>query len=233
MITVDKVWKSFHGTEILRGVSFSVAAGETCVLLGPSGGGKSTLLRTINGLEAIDSGMIQVGETRLVEGDGPDREAALAAIRRRVGIVFQQYQLFPHRTALENVIEGPVYVLRCPREAAIEEARILMDRLGLASCARLLPRNLSGGQQQRVAIARALAMHPDVILFDEPTSALDPKMTAEVASLIADLRADGQTMLIVTHAVPFAREIAQRVHYLRDGQIVASGTPEQVLPAGD
>ncbi len=229
MITVQDVRKSFHGTEILRGVTFSVAAGETCVLLGPSGGGKSTLLRTINGLESIDSGIIEVGETRLTGVVGPERDRSLAAIRRRVGMVFQQYQLFPHRTALENVIEGPIYVLRQPREAAIEEARGLLDRLGLASCARLLPRNLSGGQQQRVAIARALAMHPDVILFDEPTSALDPKMTAEVASLISDLRADGQTMLIVTHAVPFAREIAQRVHFLNNGQIVASGTPEQVL----
>lgn len=229
MITVQDVRKSFQGTEILRGVSFSVAAGETCVLVGPSGGGKSTLLRTIIGLESIDAGMIHVGPTRLDAVEGPERNASLENIRRRVGFVFQQYHLFPHRTALENVIEGPVYVLRQPREAAIAEARQLLVRLGLGHCERLMPRSLSGGQQQRVAIARALAMHPDVILFDEPTSALDPQMTAEVARLIAELRAEGQTMLIVTHAVPFAREVAQRVHFLRDGRIVASGAPADVL----
>ncbi len=229
MISVCNLQKRFGDTEVLRGVSFSVAAGETCVLLGPSGGGKSTLLRTINGLEGFDAGTIQVGETRLVGVAGKPRDVALAAIRRRVGMVFQQYQLFPHRTALENVIEGPVYVLGRPRSEVVDEARQLLDRLGLSACERKLPRSLSGGQQQRVAIARALAMHPDVILFDEPTSALDPQLTDEVARMITDLRDQGQTMLIVTHAISFAREIARRVHVLRDGRIVASGSPDEIL----
>ncbi|WP_437202226.1 amino acid ABC transporter ATP-binding protein [Planctomicrobium sp. SH664] len=231
MITLTNIRKSYGDTEVLRGVSLHVARGEVCVLLGPSGGGKSTLLRTINGLETFQSGEIKVGTTTLGPQPGPDRDHALATIRRQVGMVFQQFNLFPHRTVLENVTEAPVHVLGRPVEEVRLEALQLLDRVGLKEKADVRPASLSGGQQQRVAIARTLAMKPEAILFDEPTSALDPRMTAEVTRVMADLASEGQTMIVVTHAMGFARTVAHQVHILHAGCIAESGPPRQIFEA--
>jgi ABC-type polar amino acid transport system ATPase subunit len=229
MITLIDIHKRLGSAEVLRGVSMSVQRGEVCVLLGPSGGGKSTLLRTINGLESFDRGTIRVDDVVLGVEDGPHRAAAVSHIRRRVGMVFQQFNLFPHRTVLQNVTEAPIHVLRKHRDEAVAEARALLDRVGLADKCDAMPGALSGGQQQRVAIARALAMQPEAILFDEPTSALDPRMTAEVTSVMSDLAASGQTMIVVTHAMSFARTVAHQVHVMDAGRIAESGTPEQIF----
>lgn len=229
MIELKDIKKRYGEHEVLRGVSLSVGDGEVCVLLGPSGSGKSTLLRTINGLESFDSGEIVVGGTALGPELGPKREAALRSIRRRLGMVFQQFNLFPHLTVLQNVTEAPVHVLGRPRDEAAAEARKLLERVGMAHKADARPGSLSGGQQQRVAIARALAMHPEAILFDEPTSALDPRSTADVIGVMTDLAAAGQSMIVVTHAMGFARTVAHRVHVLHAGSIAESGPPEQVF----
>ena len=229
MIELKNIIKRYHQHDVLRGVSLTVANGEVCVLLGPSGGGKSTLLRTINGLETFDSGTITVNDITLGSTPGPERDAALQEIRQRVGMVFQQFNLFPHRTVLENVIEAPIYVLKQSRDQAIENAKGLLDRVGMLEKADVCPGSLSGGQQQRVAIARTLAMNPEAVLFDEPTSALDPRTTAEVISVMTDLASAGQRMIVVTHAMSFARTVAHRVHILNAGQIAESGTPEQIF----
>ena len=229
MIELTNVVKRYQQHEVLRGVSLMVGDGEVCVLLGPSGGGKSTLLRTINGLETFDEGTIDVAGFRLCGGIDPGREQALVGIRRIVGMVFQQFNLFPHFSVLQNVIEAPVQVLGMPREQAIEKAKLFLDRVGLLAKCDERPASLSGGQQQRVAIARALAMSPEAILFDEPTSALDPQMTAEVTAVIADLAQTGQTMIIVTHAMGFARTTAHRVHVLHSGSVIESGTPQAIF----
>lgn len=229
MITLTNIVKRFGRIEVLKGVSLRVEKGEVCVLLGPSGGGKSTLLRTINGLETFDSGEIQVDAIRLGAEPGPIRDEALSAIRRRVGMVFQQFHLFPHRTVLENVIEAPVHVLGRPVEQCRADAMALLERVGMQEKADVRPSSLSGGQQQRVAIARALAMNPEAILFDEPTSALDPRMTAEVIAVMTDLAKSGQTMIVVTHGMGFARTVANRVHLLSSGVIAESGTPEEIF----
>ncbi len=231
MIRLEKIVKRYGDTTVLNGVSMAVAKGEVCVLLGPSGGGKSTLLRAINGLEKFDSGSILVDSIRLEPPAGPTRDAALVAIRRKVGMVFQQFNLFPHRTVLENVIEAPVHVLKQNRDEARSVARELLDRVGILDKIDVRPGSLSGGQQQRVAIARALAMKPEVILFDEPTSALDPRMTNEVTSVMADLAGSGQTMIVVTHAMGFARNVAHQVHILHAGRIAESGPPDQIFEA--
>ena len=231
MIALKNIYKRFHDNEVLRGISLEVRKGEVCVLLGPSGGGKSTLLRTINGLETFDAGTIQVDNISLGPTGDVNREDALAAVRKRVGMVFQQFHLFPHRTVLGNIIEAPVQVLGRRREEVIPEARALLERVGLVEKINAMPASLSGGQQQRVAIARALAMKPEVILFDEPTSALDPRSTAEVVSVVADLAKSGQTMIIVTHAMGFARAVAHRVHVLEAGRIAESGPPQQIFDA--
>ena len=229
MITLNRIVKRFGSQEVLRGVTMSVARGEVCVLLGPSGGGKSTLLRTINGLETFDEGSIDVSGTQLIGGDIVSREAALLKIRRKVGMVFQQFNLFPHRTVLENVIEAPMQVLKQSRDQAVGKAKELLARVGLLEKSNARPTSLSGGQQQRVAIARTLAMQPEAILFDEPTSALDPNTTAEVISVMQDLAKGGQGMIVVTHAMKFARSVAHSVHILHSGAIVESGPPEQVF----
>ncbi|MCA9034692.1 MAG: amino acid ABC transporter ATP-binding protein [Planctomycetaceae bacterium] len=229
MIELNNITKRYQQQEVLRGVTLNVAEGEVCVLLGPSGGGKSTLLRTINGLESFDSGTIRVGEITLHAAPGPTREFALKEIRKRVGMVFQQFNLFPHRTVLENVIEAPIQVLKQPREQAISNARHLLGRVGMLAKADARPTSLSGGQQQRVAIARTLAMNPEAILFDEPTSALDPQTTAEVTAVMTDLAATGQRMIVVTHAMTFARTVAHRIHILHAGRIAESGSPEQIF----
>ena len=229
MITLNGIVKRYGSQEVLRGVTMSVARGEVCVLLGPSGGGKSTLLRTINGLETFDEGSIDVSGTQLIGGDIVSREAALLKIRRKVGMVFQQFNLFPHRTVLENVIEAPMQVLRQSRDQAVGKAKELLARVGMLEKSNARPTSLSGGQQQRVAIARTLAMQPEAILFDEPTSALDPNTTAEVISVMQDLAKGGQGMIVVTHGMKFARSVAHSVHILHSGAIVESGPPEQVF----
>jgi ABC-type polar amino acid transport system ATPase subunit len=229
LITITDLHKQFHQTEVLRGVSLTVQRGEVCVLLGPSGGGKSTLLRAINGLETFNSGTIQVDDLKFGPNGGRERDAVLHEVRLRVGMVFQQFNLFPHRSVLQNVTEAPIHVLRKPKDEAVAQARELLDRVGLADKFNAMPGNLSGGQQQRVAIARALAMNPEAILFDEPTSSLDPRMTAEVISVIADLAKSGQTMIVVTHAMSFARNVAHTVHVMHAGRIAESGPPAQVF----
>jgi ABC-type polar amino acid transport system ATPase subunit len=229
LITLDKVVKRYGSQEVLRGASLSVAKGEVSVLLGPSGSGKSSLLRTINGLEPFHGGRIEVCGTTLPFAEGPERERALTTIRRHVGMVFQAFHLFPHRSVLDNVIEAPVHVLRLSRDAAVERARVLLDRVGMLDKANERPTALSGGQQQRVAIARTLAMQPAAILFDEPTSALDPATTAEVIAVMQDLARGGQGMIVVTHGMSFARAVAHSVHILSGGVVVESGTPQQVF----
>jgi ABC-type polar amino acid transport system ATPase subunit len=229
VLTITNLVKRWGSTDVLKGVSLRVERGTVSVLIGPSGCGKTTVLRCVNGLEPFQEGEIVVGTARLTAGTSNGRREQLNLLRRSVGTVFQQFNLFPHLTVLENVIEAPVHVLGKPREVAISEARALLDRVGLADRLAAMPHQLSGGQQQRVAVARALAMQPDLLLFDEPTSALDPKMTAEVLSVITDLAKSGQTMLVVTHAMAFARKVATEVHVLSDGVIVESGPPSQVF----
>ena len=229
MIELTNIVKRYQQHEVLRGVSLTVADGEVCVLLGPSGGGKSTLLRTINGLESFDSGSIRVSDIVLHATSGTARDEALLQIRKRVGMVFQQFNLFPHRSVLENVTEAPIYVLKQSREAAVQNARRILARVGMADKENARPGSLSGGQQQRVAIARTLAMNPEAILFDEPTSALDPRTTAEIISVMTDLASSGQRMIVVTHAMSFARNVAHQVHILHAGRIAESGPPEQIF----
>ena len=215
---VDKHYGDLH---VLRDISLSVGKGEVVVIIGPSGSGKSTLCRTVNRLEAIDSGEI------LIEGVPlPQEGRQLAALRSRIGMVFQSFNLFSHMTVLDNMILAPTGVLKLNRKAAKDEAMALLDRVGVADQAHKLPAQLSGGQQQRAAIARALAMHPRAMLFDEPTSALDPEMIGEVLNVMTELAADGMTMLIVTHEMNFARRVASRVIFMDGGSIVEENTPE-------
>ena len=230
MIAVKGLVKRHGELEVLRGVSLEVAQGEVAAIIGPSGGGKSTFLRCINGLESFQAGEVRVGDVVLPAGVDARRDARLLQrMRRQVGFVFQAFNLFPHLTVLGNVSEGPRQVLGLPRAEAEERATLLLRRVGLADKLAALPRQLSGGQQQRVAIARALAMAPRVILFDEPTSALDPVMAAEVLAVIADLARGGQTMIVVTHSMSFARNVATRVHVFADGLDVEHGPPERVF----
>jgi ABC-type polar amino acid transport system ATPase subunit len=226
MIAITNLVKRYGQSEILKGISLEVRKGEVHSIIGPSGGGKSTFLRCINGLESFHSGEVRVGDCVLKSSTNPRTDAQLLqAVRRQVGFVFQQFNLFPHLTVLENVIEAPVHVLRLNRNEATDRAKRLLARVGLGPKQDAYPRELSGGQQQRVAIARALVMEPEAILFDEPTSALDPGMTREVLSLIEDLANDGQTMIVVTHSMGFARSVASQVHVFADGYDVESGPP--------
>jgi polar amino acid transport system ATP-binding protein len=229
MIEVHNLVKRHGELEVLRGVSLSVRRGEAAVVVGPSGGGKSTLLRCINGLEEFQGGAVRVGDIEL--GPGRAASARLQALRRQVGMVFQQFHLFGHLSVLENVMAGPVHAQGRPRDEAEAEARQLLDRVGLADRASARPEQLSGGQQQRVAIARALAVRPAAILFDEPTSALDPRMAGEVLRVMEDLARQGQTMVVVTHAMHFARRAATTVHVMEAGVIAESGPPEQIFTA--
>ena len=230
MIEVCGLVKNHGPLRVLDGVSLSVRRGEVVAIIGPSGGGKSTLLRCINGLDAFDEGEVQVDQIRLQAG-ASRREIgdSLRELRRRVGMVFQQFNLFPHMSVLENVVAGPLYVLNQPREQCEAEARQLLDRVGLGDKLAASPEQLSGGQQQRVAIARTLAMKPEAILFDEPTSALDPRMAAEVISVITDLARSGQTMIVVTHAMGFARSVAGTVHVMHGGRMAESGAPGRIF----
>jgi polar amino acid transport system ATP-binding protein len=230
MIEVRELHKRHGALAVLRGVTLSVAEGEVAVIVGPSGGGKSTFLRCLNGLEPFDAGEVQVGGHRLRPGPhhrGDQEE--LRQVRRIVGFVFQQFNLFPHLSVLGNVAEAPLRVLGLSHAVAEERATKLLDRVGLKDKLHERPDRLSGGQQQRVAIARALAMEPRVILFDEPTSALDPRMTAEVLAVLGDLAKAGQTMIVVTHAMSFARRAATTVHVFQSGVALESGPPEQIF----
>ena len=224
MIALDDVHKSFGDTPVLRGVSMGVSRGEVVCLIGASGSGKSTLLRCINGLEAYDRGTVEVEGLR-VDSKSP----AIREIRTEVAMVFQRFNLFPHRTALENVMEGPVYVKKEARSLVEERAKRLLARVGLEDKERSHPSQLSGGQQQRVAIARALAMEPKAILFDEPTSALDPELVGEVLAVMRALADEGMTMLVVTHEMGFAKEVADRVVFLDRGAILEEGQAREVL----
>ena len=230
MIQVRNLIKNHGDLRVLDGVSMNVPRGEVATIIGPSGGGKSTLLRCINGLESFQDGEVQVDEV-LFRPNAAHKEmaGALRTLRRRVGMVFQQFHLFPHMNVLDNVLSGPLYVLNRKREEAEPEARQLLGRVGLAEKLTAMPDQLSGGQQQRVAIARALAMKPEAILFDEPTSALDPRMAAEVISVITDLAKSGQTMIVVTHAMGFARNVSHTVHVMHAGRVAESGPPQQIF----
>ena len=220
---VDKYFGDLH---VLSDISLQVGRGEVVVIIGPSGSGKSTLCRTINRMETIDSGEI------LIEGKPLPKEGKeLARLRAQIGMVFQSFNLFAHKTILDNVTLGPTDVLRRPRKEAREEAMALLERVGVASQAAKLPAQLSGGQQQRVAIARSLAMHPKAILFDEPTSALDPEMIGEVLEVMTKLAGEGMTMMIVTHEMNFARKAADRVIFMDEGCIVEENTPEVFFAA--
>ena len=228
------VHKSYGEVQILRGVDFDVKRGEVVVVIGPSGSGKSTLLRLINHLESLDNGEITVGGKHVgyVKRNGalaPLADRAKSRADARIGMVFQQFNLFGHKTALENIIEAPMQVQGAKREVAETMARRLLETVGLARHADHLPHRLSGGQQQRVAIARSLAMSPELMLFDEPTSALDPELVGEVLNVLRALAATGMTMIIVTHEIRFARDVADRVVFIDGGKIVEQGTPEDVL----
>jgi polar amino acid transport system ATP-binding protein len=224
MISIRNISKSFGTNLVLDGISLDVAQGEVVCVIGASGSGKSTLLRCVNGLETYDGGDITV------EGQRVDQVGRhMIAIRERVAMVFQRFNLFPHRTALENVMEGPIYVKHESRNAAAAKARKLLAQVGLAGKEDAYPRNLSGGQQQRVAIARALAMQPRAILFDEPTSALDPELVGEVLAVMRALADQGMTMIVVTHEMGFAREVADRVVFIDRGHIVEQGPARAIL----
>jgi ABC-type polar amino acid transport system ATPase subunit len=232
LIEVSKIVKRHGANTVLDGVSMTVTRGEVAVIVGPSGGGKSTLLRCINGLEAFQDGQIAVGNSRLTAAESATVSgAALVDLRRRIGMVFQQFNLFPHKTVLENVLLAPCVALRQPRSQAEPLARQLLERVGLSDKLHARPEQLSGGQQQRVAIARALAVRPEAILFDEPTSALDPRMAGEVLAVIADLASQGQTMIVVTHAMGFARKVGHTVHVMHAGKVAESGPPQQIYEA--
>lgn len=236
MLEAVEVVKTFGRVEALNGATLTVRRGEVVVLIGPSGSGKSTFLRCINHLEEYDSGRILVdgslvGYSRQSGRLVPERDATVALKRRKIGMVFQRFNLFPHLTAMENVCEGPIHVLKIDRKAAQDTAIKLLTRVGLGERAHYRPHQLSGGQQQRVAIARALAMNPSLLLFDEPTSALDPEMTQEVLNVIRDIARDGSTMILVTHEMEFARAVADRVVFMDGGRVIEEGTPEKLLHA--
>ncbi|WP_037973750.1 amino acid ABC transporter ATP-binding protein [Streptomyces sp. NRRL WC-3742] len=236
MVVAEGVRKRYGSVDVLRGVDLTVRRGEVCCLLGPSGSGKSTFLRCVNRLEKADGGSITVdgepvGHRRHRGRRHELREKEVAAARREVGMVFQRFNLFPHLTAVENIMEAPVRVKGVGREEARRRASVLLDRVGLAAKADSRPSQLSGGQQQRVAIARALAMDPKLMLFDEPTSALDPELVGEVLDVMRGLAEDGMTMIVVTHEIGFAREVADTVVFLDGGVIVESGPPAEVLTA--
>ncbi|HEX8542906.1 MAG TPA: L-cystine ABC transporter ATP-binding protein TcyN [Pseudomonas sp.] len=230
MIVVEKLTKEFKGQQVLKGIDLRVEAGEVVAIIGPSGSGKTTLLRCLNFLEEPTSGKIIVGDIA-VDGSRPlsQQQGLIRQLRQHVGFVFQNFNLFPHRTALENVMEGPVVVKKIARELAMEQGRELLAKVGLAGKENAYPRRLSGGQQQRVAIARALAMEPEVILFDEPTSALDPELVGEVLATIRALAEEKRTMVIVTHEMSFARDVANRVIFIDKGVIVEQGEAKELF----
>jgi len=236
MVFAEGVTKSFGGLEVLKGINLEVAKGQVVCLIGPSGSGKSTFLRCINNLESIDSGWLSVdGELVGYRQEGNSlialREREAASRRAQIGMVFQHFNLFAHKTAIKNVMEGPVAVRRMNKIDALRLAEKLLEKVGLKDKAESYPSQLSGGQQQRVAIARALAMEPKLLLFDEPTSALDPELVGEVLEVMRDLARGGMTMVVVTHEMGFARDVADKIVFMDGGVVVESGTPDEVLGA--
>jgi polar amino acid transport system ATP-binding protein len=232
MVEVRGVRKSFGSTEVLRDVDLQVARGEVVCVIGASGSGKSTLLRCVNLLEIPDHGQVVIDGQPLMRNDGiPHSRSLVQRVQAEIGIVFQQYNLWPHMTVLENIVEAPIHVRRQSRKEATEEAERLLTQIGLIEKRNEYPLRLSGGQQQRVAIVRALAMHPGLMLFDEVTSALDPELVGEVLGVMQELAAAGMTMVVVTHEMDFAREVADRVVYMDQGRIVEEGTPETIFTA--
>ncbi|MEI4483334.1 MULTISPECIES: amino acid ABC transporter ATP-binding protein [unclassified Phyllobacterium] len=234
LVRARNVHKSYEQLEVLKGIDLDVAPGEVVVVLGPSGSGKSTFLRCINHLESINRGSIEVDGEQIGYKLHKDRlqrlsNYSIALQRRKIGMVFQQFNLYPHMTALQNIMEAPVGIHGESRKEAAENARKLLKRVGLSEKEDSYPRQLSGGQQQRVAIARALAIKPKLMLFDEPTSALDPELVGEVLATMRDLADQGLTMIVVTHEIGFAREAADRVVFMDDGKVVEHGKPEDVL----
>jgi polar amino acid transport system ATP-binding protein len=234
VVSAQRIFKRFGKLEVLKGIDLEVHEREVLCLIGPSGSGKSTLLRCINHLEKIDAGRLYVDGVLVGYKQRGDklhelRESEVASQRKDIGMVFQRFNLFPHMTALENVMEAPVQVRREPRSKARERARELLDRVGLADKERTYPAQLSGGQQQRVAIARALAMRPKLMLFDEPTSALDPELVGDVLGVMRQLAKDGMTMVVVTHEMQFAREVADTVLFMDAGVVVEHGPPSQII----
>ncbi|NNH75992.1 amino acid ABC transporter ATP-binding protein [Nocardia uniformis] len=234
MVRAERVCKNFGALRVLKGITLEVRRGEVMCLIGPSGSGKSTFLRCINHLEQVNAGRLYV-DGDLVgyeekKGKLYELHPRVAARQRRdIGMVFQHFNLFPHRTAIENVIEAPTQVKKLPKAKAITRAKELLDRVGLADKADTYPAQLSGGQQQRVAIARALAMDPKLMLFDEPTSALDPELVGEVLGVMRELAADGMTMVVVTHEMGFAREVADQLVFMDGGVVVEAGVPREIL----
>ncbi len=229
MIRVEDLLKRHDLRVILGGISFEVKKGETAAVVGPSGGGKTTLLRCLHGLESFDSGKVTLADATLRAGSLALQKPALAKLRSKAGFVFQQWHLFAHMSVLGNVIEAPIHVLRLPRREAVQRAEALLERVGLSHRKEALPRSLSGGEQQRVAIARALAMQPEVLLMDEPTSALDPQRIGSLIELLAKLNDDGLTLVVVTHEISFARRLADRALVLIDGELAEEGSPKTVL----
>ncbi|MDD2926307.1 amino acid ABC transporter ATP-binding protein [Rhodoferax sp.] len=232
MIDIHGLQKSFGDHVVLKDIHMHIDKGAVVALLGPSGSGKSTLLRCVNLLTIPDKGSIRVGDHEMTYSGDATRlpgDRTLARFRANTGMVFQHFNLFPHMSVLQNVMEGPVTVLRAPKAKAREQAHALLAKVGLQDKADQYPAQLSGGQKQRVAIARALAMQPQVMLFDEVTSALDPELVGEVLGVIRDLAADGMTMILVTHEMSFAREVADQVVFMRDGVVLESGTPQAVI----
>jgi len=234
MVRAESVHKRFGRLEVLRGITLEVGRGEVMCIIGPSGSGKSTFLRTINHLEKINRGRLWVDGSLVGYVQRGDRlhelhDREVARSRAEIGMVFQRFNLFPHKTALENVIEAPRLVRNVPKAQAIDEATALLDRVGLSDKRDSYPSQLSGGQQQRVAIARALAMKPKLMLFDEPTSALDPELVGDVLDVMRDLARDGMTMVVVTHEMGFAREVADKLVFMDGGVIVEAGDPREVL----
>ncbi|WEG15037.1 amino acid ABC transporter ATP-binding protein [Pullulanibacillus sp. KACC 23026] len=230
MITLSQLQKSFGDHHVLRGIDLRVEKGQTTVIIGPSGSGKTTLLRCVNLLEIPNGGEISIGDHNVSfdEHNGlTPRE--MTSFRKQTGMVFQNYNLFPHKTALENVTEGQLVVLRRPKKEAEDKAIALLKKVGLSEHINKYPHQLSGGQQQRVGIARAMAMDPEVILFDEPTSALDPELVGEVLEVMKDLASAGMTMIVVTHEMSFAHHVADQVIFMAEGQIIEKGTPDYVF----
>jgi cystine transport system ATP-binding protein len=231
LLSVTGLRKAFGDNVVLRSIDLEVHRGKVVALIGPSGSGKTTVLRTLNSLEVPDGGRIAVGGDLVVDFDHPVAKRELDLLRDRSAMVFQHYNLFPHMTVLQNVVEGPVQVRRTPRAEAVAEGERLLARVGLADKRDAYPHELSGGQQQRVGIVRALAMRPQVLLFDEPTSALDPELVGDVLTVIKELSDEGWTMVIVTHELAFAREVADEVVFMDQGVVVERGAPSAVLGA--
>lgn len=232
-IKATNIWKKFNNLEVLKGIDLEVNEGEVVAVIGPSGGGKSTLLRCLNKLETIDKGSITIdGEELCRETSGGTEYVKNNDVRRiacKMGMVFQQFNLFPHMTVLENLIEAPVNVQKRDKAEVIKEAEVLLAKVGLSEKRDVYPRKLSGGQQQRVAIARALAMKPAIMLFDEPTSSLDPELTGEVLRTMRELVDEKMTMVVVTHEMGFAREVATKVVFMADGHVQEQGSPEEIF----